>query len=323
MVRTILVGLSWCLVSGCGAPGGGPDLPAKGPPLALTDLAAAPWTLASAIETYGRRDVDLVLGQLAVVCLAYGFEQLQVGTYAHSDLSAEIGLYRCESSEQAYGLFTAQRAQVRAGHAVEAGAAGTSDGTSVRVWRGCYLLTVRTVGPVPADEATLVALAARLADQIAERSTPPRLVRALPQGDLVPGSDLYFRFDPALRLVWDFREPDMLRLGADVTSAPAAVGVYAQYLYAVNDANIFIILYRDPEVAAAVAETFLGKLYRPTAVTYRDRGALKEAELAGGTWAYSFRKGPLVVLIPPTRAVEEIKDTMYEYIDNLTDDAGS
>jgi hypothetical protein len=293
---------------------------ASGPPVSLASLATAPWTPLGPPEVYGRKDLDLAIGKSAEHCLPYRFEEAQVSTMKWEEATAEVMLCRCRSTEQAFGLFTARRAEARVGRALDdVGALASSDGETVRAWKGRYDLIVRSTGAAAAREEHLIGLARTLCDQIIEESRKPKLVRALPVDNLVPGSEVYFKFNPTLRLVWQFRDPDFLKLGDAVDGAPVAEGVYAQYLFAVNDANIFILRYRDPELAARVADRFILELYRPGSRTYRDRGSLKEAEQPNGAWAIACRRGPFAILIPPTKADAEIKQTMRYFFANIED----
>jgi hypothetical protein len=88
-------------------------------------------------------------------------------------------------------------------------------------------------------------------------------------------------------------------------------------MFAVHDANLFILVYRDPDLASGVVEQFMLKLYRPHARTFRDRGTLKEAQLADDTWVIAYHQGRLVIVVPPTRALSPVKQTIQQYLANL------
>jgi hypothetical protein len=295
-----------------------PDLPPWAPPLDLARLDIGPWTPAGTVERYAHRDLELVLGENAAHAAGFGIEELQVLPVARDDREAEIRLYRCRSSPEAFALYTVWQALTALGHAVPIAPEASAREGAVRAWKGRYHLAVRSTGPVPVDKEPLVALARSILEKIAELSRKPTLVRALPLENLLPGSELCFRSRPTLNLVWKFREPDLLGLDQGAENEPAARGIYAQYMFN-QEANLFVLWYRDPALAARAAERFVGEEYGRGAKTYRHQDALAEAELADGSWAIAFQKNRIALLVPPTHAREEMRTVIRRYVVNLAD----
>ncbi len=302
-------------LAGCSsAPSG---LPLRAPDLNLGELDISPWQASTPMARYGPEDLELVVGEAALHCTPYDIEEAQVLKAVWHNVEAELILYRCRSSQEAFGLYTALQARAGVGHAVAVGAAATAQKDGVRAWNGRYCLTVTSSGTVPAGERDLIPLARSVIDTVKELSRKPALVRALPVDNLLPGTELYFRTAETLDLVWQFRHaPDLLRLEAGADGQPAASGVYAQYMFT-TEANVFPLFYRDPDVAEQVVNRFVEEIYRPKARTFQDFRSLKELEVGADTWALAYHNARLIVLVPPTKAHAEVKHLIRQFVANL------
>ena len=290
------------------------------PPIQLDKLEFGSWKKVAPVARYKRADIALAIAESADHCAPYDIEELQVLRITRDAGPVELLLFRCRTSEEAYALYSVRRAESGIGHAVEVGASGTSSKDTVHAWKGRYYLTASSDDLAPAGEKQLLTAARFIMEKVTGVNRRPKLVRALPVDSLLPGSDLVFRCSENLELVWEFpKQRNVLRLDEGTPEDPIAKGVYAQYLFNTNEANLFVLFYRDSATASKVATAFMDGIYRPDATTYRDTGTVKEAQQEDGKWAIAFREGQLVVLVPPTDGQAEAKQTIREYLANVTE----
>jgi hypothetical protein len=159
----------------------------------------------------------------------------------------------------------------------------------------------------------LVLLADAILRPIEEPSVMPRLARALPPQNLVPGSEVLFRSRRSLELAWRFEQSDLLDLGDPAGGTIAAEGVYAQYIFDRADANLFVIEYKDPARAAAVEKAVV-ELMRKGAEVYRHTEQFHEVKRPDGGTALARRRGALLVVVPSTNAAAAVKAIVNEML---------
>ena len=285
--------------------------------LTLAVVDTSPWKPAGPVERYGRKDFELVVGREAANYLPYAVTELEVLRVTKDDIELEIRLWRCKTTEEAFCLYSVQRAMLRGNRPVELGASAFADEMSLHVWKGRYVVEFRGTGDYPPETTDLRNLAELVLRYIDEPSRPPRLVRALPPEGLWRGSIFVFRTPETIKLSLSFPAPGFVGLGKDDKGRYAVEGVYARYMFSTHDATIFVLAYRDPDRARKTAETFMRERYRPEAKAFRDKGWVTEAELSTGARALTFLKGPLVVLVPPTHASKQITAAMARFFKNL------
>jgi len=310
------LGSLWLLAAlGCVSP----PLPSVSIPerLTLAVVDTGPWKPAGPVERYGRKDFELVVGRKAINYLPYAVTELEVLRVARNEVKLEIRLWRCKTTEEAFCLYSVQRATVPGHHPAALGASAFTDEMSLHVWKGRYVLGFRGVGDYPPEKKDLRNLAELVLRYIDEPSRPPRLVRALPPEGLWRGSIFVFRTPETIKLSLSFHAPEFVGLGKDEKGRYAVEGIYARYMFSTHDATIFVLAYRDPARAKKTAEIFMRERYRPEAKAFRDKGWVTEAELSTGARALTFLKGPLVILVPPTHASKQITAAMARFFKNL------
>ena len=284
-------------------------------PLDLADVRMVPWGLSGPVERYGLGDMALVLGEDGPRCTPYAVEVLQVGLAVREGQAVQVRLFRCASSEEAFGVYSALRIAGPPGRAVPVGASANARDSGILAWKGRYCFDLRQVEDAPASPEALRALAEALAAHVTEASVLPALVRALPGENLIPGRRLLFRsvetLEPALTLPW----LDVLALGRYGQGAPAVDGAYAHYIFTAHDAHVIVLAYDSEERAAGVEEAFM-EFHRREADTYRKTALYREAKQPTGAWALAARQGRLVVLVPPTKAAGAARKVIGEVLRN-------
>lgn len=199
------------------------------------------WAPAGDVQVFGRDNLyDLVNGQ-ADSFFAYGFERVEVQTYANGagrQLLVEIWLL--ESASNAYGLYTMSRS----GEPVSIGNLADADpGRRVDFWQDCAF--VRVFAYAPEEAATLEAFAENVSSALPSGGRPPSLVERLPGEGLVEGSEIYFHQEMSIQDHLWLGGVNILALSAETD------GVLARYV--LSDVEILLLVVEYPEDGAAAA----------------------------------------------------------------------
>lgn len=227
--------LSGLLLFGCRSPAA---LPASAFP---SGDAAGGWRRAGEARLYDRQTLfNLVDGQ-AEAYFAYRFEQIAVQRYEKpSGESVDIEVWQMATAEDAYGVFTAQRA----GQPFAIGNAGDLDpGRRLAFWQNRYYVVVRARQDTP--ETDLRALAGAVSARLPGGGEPPALLRLLPRAGLLETRVLFFHEEISVQ--------DRLWLGGEniLGLSTETDGVLAEYTWEPGGAVIQLLLVQYPDAQAA------------------------------------------------------------------------
>jgi hypothetical protein len=308
--RSCLLGAALACLVGCGG------VPQKDLKLGMRPIEL--WQFTRSVERYERKDLGLVLAGEAACCMPFGVRQAFVVRLAKDAMEAEVWALECDSSPEAYGVFAALRANAGVGTDVQAGAAAQLRENTVRAWKGRYVLMVKGLQNLEGEQ--LVGLADLILQPIEDASVMPPLVRALPERNLVAGSQLLFRYRSTLDLVWRFEDRDPLRLGTPADGPPVAEGVYALYMFDRWDVNLMVVAYKDAARAAEVEKDLVARVRKGTE-SYRFTGRFHEAKRPDETTALITRRGGLLMFVPSTKTSAAAKGVVNEMLLGLAPEA--
>jgi hypothetical protein len=128
----------------------------------------------------------------AEVYREYGFVQVLVQDYKNlSGTRLSLELFRMESPESAYGIFSYKRGA--RGEPLRVGTEGEIEDYYLNFWKGPFIVTLTASQAGPQVRNQLVRLALSIAKKLPGDADPPRLTTELPQTGLIKSSVRYFR----------------------------------------------------------------------------------------------------------------------------------
>jgi hypothetical protein len=196
------------------------------------DDAVPGWAISQGRTSYNRDNLyNLVDGQ-AESFFAYGFEEVAVQRYGKGETRLNLEIWRLAEPEDAFGLFTAGRADEPA----EIGAGGDIDlGRRLAFWQDRYFVSLTSSQAIPEEE--LWALARHVSTALPQGGARPALLGRLPQAGLVARSEIFFHEELSIQMeVWLGGE-NMLGLGQGTN------GVLARYELGGQPARLVLIEY--------------------------------------------------------------------------------
>ncbi|UCC62558.1 MAG: hypothetical protein JSV36_17625 [Anaerolineae bacterium] len=193
-------------------------------PAGLEDLfpeadALAGWKPTGQVEVFdGDNLYDLVDGQ-AESFFAYGFEWAAVRSYEGvAGATLRITVWQLATPADAYGLFTASRS----GRPADVGNEGDADpGRRAIFWQDRYVADLFASPALP--EADLLALAQAASARLPSGGERPALADRLPDGGLVPRSEVFFHQEISIQGTLWLGGENLLGL------SPQTDGLLAQY----------------------------------------------------------------------------------------------
>ena len=198
------------------------------------------WRPSGETQTYNRENLFDYMDGEAEMYFVYGFQEMRMQEYANQEgTPVRVEIYRLDTGENAYGLFTFYRA----GRFLEVGNEGDlALGGRLCFWQDRYFVRVFPIKNV--KEATLQAFAQHVVGELPTGGTPPKLVSKLPPEKLVPRSECFFHEKLVLdNIIWTVNE-NVLNLSSQ-TDALAAT-----YDYGGVKVRLLIVAYPEAEAAA-------------------------------------------------------------------------
>jgi len=198
------------------------------------------WRPSGETQTYTRENLFDYMDGEAEMYFVYGFEEMRMQEYVGEEEGlVRVEIYRVDTDENAYGLFTFYRA----GQFLDVGNEGDlASGGRLCFWKDRHFVCVFSVTKV--EEATLQAFTQLVAGELPAGGTPPELVSRLPREKLVPRSEKFFHEKLALdNIIWTVKE-NVLNVSAETDA------VAATYDYGGAKLRLLIVAYPEAEAAA-------------------------------------------------------------------------
>jgi len=194
------------------------------------------WERERALHSYMGEDLFLYINGGAEIYHEYGFKQVVVQDYKNAnERSLSVEIYEMINPAAAYGIYSFKKSPE--GVPLDITAEGRLEGYYLNFWKGHYLVTITGFDEEDETVEGIKTIAETIANNIpaAEDVQKPRLANMLPQKDLAPGSEKYFKGSLGLFNSYPFSRQDIFNI------KEAVRGEYKEGY------NIYIIQYSDPQ----------------------------------------------------------------------------
>jgi hypothetical protein len=194
----------------------------------------------------------------------YGIEAVASAEYgAGQDLSIELSVYDMGSPENAFGIYSNFR--YPGADFVDVGAEGMRTAGSLGFWKGRYYCRLIAFDTASEVQAAMVALAGSTAANITGVSDLPMIVRLLPAGGTVKGSEKFFRGQLGLNNIRYVAAENVFMLSRETE------GAVAEYHVGEDAMTGFVIAYPDSEASGAARRSYLEFAGRRTGLSSHGR----------------------------------------------------
>ncbi|MFQ6132400.1 MAG: DUF6599 family protein [Armatimonadota bacterium] len=119
----------------------------------------------------------------------YGFALVATAQYTKEGdegLVMTVDLYDMQTPEMGFGIYSAHRPPEP--QFVEVGSQGFRDRQGIFAYKGRYFVTVAVTNPTAEAEQAMLDVAAHVTEGVKGKSRPPKLLKYLPQEDLLPAT---------------------------------------------------------------------------------------------------------------------------------------
>lgn len=194
------------------------------------------WDRERALHSYSGEDLFMYINGGAEIYHEYGFKQVVVQDYKNTnERSLSVEIFKMENPAAAYGIYSFKKSPD--GIPWEAAHEGRLEGYYLNFWKGHYLVTITGFDEEDETVDGIKSVAKTIANNIpaAKDVQKPRLVNRLPQKDLIPGSEKYFKGSLGLFNSYPFSQQNIFNL------KDGARGTYS------GGYDIYIIQYSNPQ----------------------------------------------------------------------------
>lgn len=144
---------------------------------------------------------------------AYGFDDLAVREFRDAaDARLTVEIYKMDSPENAYGIFSTDPA----GKRWTVGADASYGSGLLRFWKGPYFVRIMCFPPDPSIEAVIRETGGKIADAITAESSRPELLRLLPATKIMDDTVCYFHRQTSLNNIRFLSDENLLHLNDTV-----------------------------------------------------------------------------------------------------------
>ncbi len=257
----------------------------------LVPREASGWQVEAAGQVYDRATLFDYIDGGAELYLAYGFREMLACRFqreGHPDIV--VDLFDMGSSEDAFGVFSAERQDPEAG----IGQGSEYAAGLLRFWKGRFFVAVWADRETPATASAVRTVGAAIAEAIDPPGRAPQLLELLPERGLVETGVRYFHDQASLNLHYFVADDNILDLN-DQTEA-----LLAPYQTVNGTARLLLVRYAAAQQARRALDGFLAA-YLPEG---RETGA---AQVESGQWvaAQSAASVTMVVFDSPSRRQAE------------------
>lgn len=205
----LLIGIVMTVLS-CG---NGSSPKETGDPAGLMPDAPDGWEQTGSTQTYTGFELSDYINGGAEAYLAYGFRRVVVREFTNADgARLTIDIYEMDSPENAYGVFSTDRA----GKSWPIGADAAYGSGLLSFWKGPYFVSVMCYPAPPNVKDVIRELGVIIAEKITAESKRPEILRILPDSDVFSESVCYFHRQTSLNNIRFLFDENLLHLGDDV-----------------------------------------------------------------------------------------------------------
>jgi hypothetical protein len=201
------------------------------------DNAAPGWTKDGEAQEFEGDDLYTYIDGGAEIYQEYGFRRVILQDYKNAGgISVSLEIFEMETPAAAFGMFTFKRSGD--GKTPAMGAGSELEAYYMNFWKGCFLVTLTGFDEAPETIDGLMAVGGVVNSKISGAGDMPRLVAALPEKGLKPGSVKYLKGMLGLNNIYPFYT------ARGLSFKEAARGVYE------NGATLLILDYGSADARA-------------------------------------------------------------------------
>lgn len=293
---------------------GAVTLAANAPLFSLGTVQLKEWATQGPIQkVVGEKLYDLIDG-FADIHMGFRYIDSEHMKIKKGKREFEIGVYRENSPDNAYGLFTCLRQ--RDNEPIEATDEGAYSPGLALIWRGPYCVEVKDVSEEPATKAELVGVCKAIGEAIEGKNQPPELVRALPKDKLVWHQVMYFHNRHPLDQIFFVGTENVLLLGTEGTTPTQVEAVYATYDLSGGAQGILAIRYPNPEDAKKAFELYTESVRKDMA-SVNDQALWRVLTAKNGKQTVMLQKGRLLLMALEAPQADAVKPILEQTAKNL------
>lgn len=147
------------------------------------------WKMKVEENVYNSGNLWELINGAADIFLSYYFQDLHIAEYTRKDQIIRVELYRHKTTDDAYGIYTAERMPDY--EQVTLGAQGYKSQGIMNFLTGDYYVKVMSAGVEEADEQSLAQVANKVNDGLAKGKSLPGILDLFPKEGMVYLSDTY------------------------------------------------------------------------------------------------------------------------------------
>ncbi len=289
-------------------------------PIKLEGLSVEGWKVAEGPRTWIGVAVEEKINGFVVFHQGFNLVDTRWLLLEAEGGKLDVFVFSYDTPANAFGLYTVMRRtimQAGGAEAVEiADEAMFHPMGQLVAWAGRCCIIVTTATPEPPEQQAFVAVAEKLAAQLAGESERPELVRALPSEGLDDSSIIYCHYRQALEQVFYAGEENVLRMGEDLTVPTQVEGVYAEYKIDDRPHKLIAIRYPEESEASQAAQAF-GEAQAGTAKSDRTEGDWRDIEMRNGKHTLIYQSGKLLAFAPEAISKEGAQRVIQSLLDAL------
>jgi hypothetical protein len=147
------------------------------------------WKMKVDQRIYNSGDLWELIDGAADIFLSYYFEELHIAEYTNKDQIIRVELYKHRTTEDTYGIYTAERMPDYP--QVSVGSQGYKSQGVLNFMAGNYYVKVMSAGVIEADEKTIAMVAGKVDAKLAQPVGIPEIISLFPEEGKVYLSDNY------------------------------------------------------------------------------------------------------------------------------------
>jgi len=226
------------------------------------------WKAEPAGRGYDRKTLFHYIDGGAELYLSYGFQEMLAWRF-HKAGQPDIivDLFDMGSSQDAFGVFSAERQEREAG----IGQGSEFAAGLLRFWKDRFFVSVWAETETPQAEKAVLSLGAAIAGAIKRKGSPPQLLHLLPEQGLIAEGLRYFHDHHSLNYHYFVADENLLGLSKRTEA------LLAPYRGAEGTAHLLLVRYPTARQAQGARRRFL--------TTYLPTGSQEETgQNAAGKW---------------------------------------
>lgn len=147
------------------------------------------WKMKVDDRVFNSGDLWEIIDGAADIFLSYYFQDLHIAEYTKKDQVIRVEIYRHKTTEDAYGIYTAERMPDYP--QVSIGSQGYKSQGVMNFLAGYYYVKVMSAGVEEADEQSIAIVAGKVEENLAQPKSLPGIISLLPEDGRVYLSDTY------------------------------------------------------------------------------------------------------------------------------------